>query len=48
MSLCYIVLNYHSVLYFCNEMILSLICINSQPLSHVINVYYEAQMMILM
>ena len=32
---------------FLNEMIYSLICINSQPISHVINVYYETQMMIL-
>ena len=32
---------------FWNEMIFSLICINSQPISHVINVYYETQMMIL-
>ena len=32
---------------FLNEMIFSLICINSQPISHVINVYYETQMMIL-
>ena len=32
---------------FLNEMIFSLICVNSQPISHVINVYYETQMMIL-
>ena len=32
---------------FCNEMIYTVLCINSQPLSHVINVYIEAQMMIL-
>ena len=32
---------------FLNKMIFSLICINSQPISHVINVYYETQMMIL-
>ena len=32
---------------FLNEMIFSLICINSQPISHAINVYYETQMMIL-
>ena len=32
---------------FLNEMIFSLICINSQPISHVINVYNETQMMIL-
>ena len=32
---------------FLNEMIFTLICINSQPISHVINVYYETQMMIL-
>ena len=32
---------------FLNEMLFSLICINSQPTSHVINVYYETQMMIL-
>ena len=33
---------------FCDEMIFSVLCINSQPLSHVINVYIDAQMMILM
>ena len=33
---------------FCNEMIFSVLCVNSQPLSHVINVYIDAQMMILM
>ena len=32
---------------FLNEMIFSLICINSQPISNVINVYYETHMMIL-
>ena len=31
---------------FCNE-IFSLICINSHPITHVINVYYETLMMIL-
>ena len=29
------------------EIIFSLICVNSQPISHVISVYYETQMMIL-
>ena len=33
---------------FCNEMIFSVLCIKSQPLSHVINVYIDAQLMILM
>ena len=32
----------------CNEMIYFMLQINSQPLSHVINVYNEAQMMIVM
>ena len=32
---------------FLNEMIFSLICINSQPISNAINVYYETHMMIL-
>ena len=32
---------------FLNEMIFSLICINSQPISNVISVYYETHMMIL-
>ena len=31
---------------FLNEMIFSLICINSQPIFDVINVYYETHMMI--
>ena len=31
---------------FLNEMIFSVLCINSQPISHVINVYYGTQMMI--
>ena len=31
---------------FCNEMIYTVLSINSQPLSHVINVYIEAQMMV--
>ena len=32
---------------FLNEMIFSLICVNSQPISHAINVYYGTKMMIL-
>ena len=32
---------------FLNEMIFSLICTNSQPISNVINVYYETHMMLL-
>ena len=32
---------------FLNEMIFSLICINSQPICNVINLYYETHMMIL-
>ena len=40
----------HSVHYdiLCNEMIYYVLCINSQPLSDVINVYIDAQLMILM
>ena len=32
----------------CKEMIYSVLCINSQPISDVINVYIDAQLMILM
>ena len=32
----------------CNEMIYSVLCINGQPSSDVINVYIDAQLMILM
>ena len=32
---------------FLSEMIFSVLCINSQPISHVMNVYYGTQMMIL-
>ena len=51
-QLSYHLMSYCSLLPLCtmtfwNDMIFSLLCINSQPISHVINVYYETQMMIL-
>ena len=34
------------MIFLCNEMIYYVLCINSQPLSDVINVYIDAQLMI--